>query len=243
VTASSFNILALFSQRHAGLLDLAAAEAALEALAARTTGRVLVVTDSGPLLDEVHRLGRQAILVSDAGASRLAALGQACIRARLTGDGVVVALSVVDLLRAPTLALELVLGLRRDPQAMVAVGARRARNLAEINDSSVVKVVFDERWRACYFSRTPLPATMSDVNGTTADSGNRTAAWWCATSAAAYRVGALRRLADAPVHTLERMEGLEALRAIGRGYPVAVVEMQYRDAQIVRSDDAVVSCA
>ncbi len=85
---------------------------------------------------------------------------------------------------------------------------------ADVGDPNIVKVVFDEVGRALYFSRSPIPAI--------AHGGRSPARFFWHIGIYAYRVSALKQLAQTPVCELERAEKLEQLRALYHGLEIRV---------------------
>lgn len=87
----------------------------------------------------------------------------------------------------------------------------------DYRSAHVVKVVTDQRGRALYFSRAPIPAAAHGVDPA--------AVWPTALrhlGLYAYRAGALRALAAAPACDLERQEKLEQLRALWLGLAIGI---------------------
>jgi 3-deoxy-manno-octulosonate cytidylyltransferase (CMP-KDO synthetase) len=82
------------------------------------------------------------------------------------------------------------------------------------DDPARVKVVFDDRHRALYFSRYPIPFLR--------DPAVANATWWQHLGIYAYRREALLHLAALPPSPLERAESLEQLRALEAGLPIGV---------------------
>ncbi len=85
---------------------------------------------------------------------------------------------------------------------------------ARAADPNVVKVVLDSRGRALYFSRAPIPAR-HPLTGARPRYLRHTGLY-------AYRCSVLRRLTAEPPCQLERIEGLEQLRALCLGMEIAV---------------------
>lgn len=89
----------------------------------------------------------------------------------------------------------------------------------------LVKVVLDDRGRALYFSRCPIPHGATPGHAL----GHQGVYGW--------RRETLLRFADAPPAELERFERLEQLRALAMGIPVGVVVTQHRSLGIDTPDD------
>src|SRR5699024_6303948 len=95
----------------------------------------------------------------------------------------------------------------------------------DLFNANICKVVFDDRGRALYFSRAPIPwhrdgfAGAGNANpGTDLSVGQ----WWRHIGIYAYWVGFLHRFVSWPPAPLEQLESLEQLRALANGAPVHV---------------------
>lgn len=106
--------------------------------------------------------------------------------------------------------------LRRDCSALMVTPARRVTDLAAAADPNVVKVVFDHRGRALYFSRSPLPYWRD---------GTRPY-FYKHIGIYAYRTAFLQEFVRLPSGRWEQAEKLEQLRALEYGYPIHVVETE-----------------
>ena len=87
------------------------------------------------------------------------------------------------------------------------------------HDPACVKVVFDHRGRALYFSRSPIPHPRQwDDRLLAAEPPH----FYQHIGLYAYRREFLLRLAEMPQSALEKIEKLEQLRVIESGYPILV---------------------
>ena len=86
-------------------------------------------------------------------------------------------------------------------------------NAEDYNDPNIVKVVFDDRNSALYFSRSPIPWTKQ--NGVPDETYRHIGLY-------AYRCGFLKRFSTMPVCPLEQYESLEQLRALYNGEKIRV---------------------
>jgi 3-deoxy-manno-octulosonate cytidylyltransferase (CMP-KDO synthetase) len=119
-------------------------------------------------------------------------------------------------------ALDLVAELlERDPQADMATLAVPFTNFEQWQNPSCVKVVCDDRGRALYFSRSPIPF----VRDGTPDFEAKPPRFLLHLGLYAYRRAFLLKIAAAPPAPLEQTEKLEQLRvlALGRAIQVGVV--------------------
>ncbi len=100
------------------------------------------------------------------------------------------------------------------PEASIATLATPIDSAQEFSDPTAVKVVFDHRGLALYFSRSPIPF---DRDG----SANQTLGYRHI-GLYAYRAGFLRRYSDMQPCTIESVEMLEQLRALYNGERIHV---------------------
>ncbi|MBM3983240.1 MAG: 3-deoxy-manno-octulosonate cytidylyltransferase [Planctomycetes bacterium] len=114
--------------------------------------------------------------------------------------------------------IDLLASLMRTPgtdMATLAVPITSAENYLSPN---VVKVVCDDRGRALYFSRSPIPM----VRDGAPDFAARPSRFLQHLGVYAYRREFLLKVAGAPPHPLEESEKLEQLRVLGTGGTIAV---------------------
>jgi 3-deoxy-manno-octulosonate cytidylyltransferase (CMP-KDO synthetase) len=114
------------------------------------------------------------------------------------------------------LAIEL---LERNPEMMMSTLATPIRERAVLDDPSCVKVVFDRRGRALYFSRSPIPHARTWRDELLAVDPPP---FYLHVGLYAYRREFLLRLAEMERTPLEMLENLEQLRVLENGFPIAV---------------------
>jgi 3-deoxy-manno-octulosonate cytidylyltransferase (CMP-KDO synthetase) len=118
--------------------------------------------------------------------------------------------------RAIDLAIEL---LESDPTAVMSTLATPIRNQEQLLDPACVKVIFDQRRRAIYFSRAPIPFARNwDDALLTADPPY----FHQHIGLYAYRREFLLQLASLPRAAIERVENLEQLRVLDAGHTILV---------------------
>ena len=188
--------------------------------AARAADRpagICVATDHAEIFDEVRSFGGRAEMTDPnaaSGTDRVAevarALPDADIIVNLQGDEPELSGGSIDL------AIRL---LEEDPDAVMSTLATPIRSRRQLEDPACVKVVFDRRGRALYFSRSPIPhARQWDDTLLSA----RPARFYQHIGLYAYRREFLLRLAEMPPSELETIEKLEQLRVLESGYPILV---------------------
>jgi 3-deoxy-manno-octulosonate cytidylyltransferase (CMP-KDO synthetase) len=117
-------------------------------------------------------------------------------------------------------SIDLVIGLlQENADAVMSTLATPIRSRRQLQDPACVKVVFDRRGRALYFSRSPIPhARQWDDRLLSADPPN----FYQHIGLYAYRREFLLRLAEMPPSQLEKIEKLEQLRVLEAGYQIVV---------------------
>jgi 3-deoxy-manno-octulosonate cytidylyltransferase (CMP-KDO synthetase) len=103
-----------------------------------------------------------------------------------------------------------------DPGVEMSTLAGPIRTARELFDPNVVKVVFDTRGDALYFSRAPIPWPGESKAGGGSEIGPSRESWRHV-GAYAFRPSALARFCSLPVSRLEESERLEQLRWLEAG--------------------------
>lgn len=109
--------------------------------------------------------------------------------------------------------------LERDPAAVMATLATPIRSRAQLLDPACVKVVFDARGRALYFSRSPIPCAR-DWDDSLLDA--EPPLFYQHVGLYAYRREFLLQLAQMPPAAIEKTEKLEQLRVLDAGFSILV---------------------
>ena len=109
------------------------------------------------------------------------------------------------------------------PNVSMATLATPIRCQRDLEDPSCVKVVFDDRGRALYFSRSPIPFVRDRIGSSDFSGPPR---FFQHVGLYVYRRDLLLRLAELPPSPLELAERLEQLRVLGAGelIQVAIIE-------------------
>lgn len=186
--------------------------------------RVIVAGDDQRVLDVALQCGAEARWTDAAlasGTDRIAAVAR---EEDWSDDTCVVNLQGDEPLTPGSLLNELAAMLQVHAGADMATLGVPMRSAADLEDPNQVKLVTDERGRALYFSRAPIPW---DREARRAGQPPDLALARRHLGLYAYRAGFLRRLTAEPPAALERMEQLEQLRAlaIGAWIQVGIVDM------------------
>ncbi len=202
--------------------------------AARRASRseaVLVATDAEEIAQVVRRYGGQAVLTSPAcpsGTDRVAeaarGLPQFDVVVNLQGDEPEIDPAHIDL------AIKL---LEQHPEVPMSTLASPIRCAEQLADPACVKVVFDRRGRALYFSRAPIPFARDGLPSQNAGAP----LGWQHIGLYAYRRAFLLRLAQMPPSPLEQVEKLEQLRVLEAGEPILVGRVEHHARGIDTPED------
>lgn len=182
-------------------------EAALNAKA----GPVLVATEDQKVVDAVRDFGGEAVLTSEAcrsGTDRVyeAAKGRkADIVVNVQADEPLIDTATIKA------AIE---ALKKDKGASIGTAAAPVRDMTQVTNPNTVKVVLDNKGRALYFTRCPIPYLRNPGNGTPTHLQH--------IGIYSFRRKALERFVKLPPGRLEQLESLEQLRAMENGMEIAV---------------------
>jgi 3-deoxy-manno-octulosonate cytidylyltransferase (CMP-KDO synthetase) len=198
---------------------------------ARTVSRVLVATDDERVCAAVRAEGHEAVMTSpdhETGTDRIAEVArglEADLVVNVQGDEPMIAPSTIDA------AVEALLA---DASAVASTTCEALENARELLDPNTVKVAVRPDGRALYFSRAPIPYPRA-VGGL-GDLARADPAVLVAcrkhTGLYVYRRAFLLEYAAMLPTPLERVERLEQLRILERGYDIRVVEVAERSVAV-----------
>jgi 3-deoxy-manno-octulosonate cytidylyltransferase (CMP-KDO synthetase) len=184
-----------------------------QAMKAATIDRVLVAAPDQAILDAVHAHGGEAMMTRadhPNGTSRIAEVAEHLDDAielivNVQGDEPEIEPELID---------AVVDALARDREAPMATIASPMLSPEDLLDPNVVKVVLDQQGRALLFSRAPIPFARNSNEATPPPLRH--------VGLYAYRRAFLGEFASWPPSPLEEIEGLEQLRVLEHGRPIAV---------------------
>ncbi len=202
------------------------------ALQAHRPVGVCVATDSEEIFEAVRAFGGQVRMTNPAAASgtdRVAEIARSMedvdLFVNLQGDEPELGGEAIDR------AIEL---LERNPEGGIATLAAPIRSRSQWEDPACVKVVFDVRGRALYFSRSPIPyPRLWEESLLWADPP----LFYQHIGLYVYRREVLLDLARRPPSRLEEVERLEQLRALEAGYTILVGVISYTGSGIDTPED------
>ena len=185
--------------------------------AARTVSRVLVATDDERIFNAVRAAGHECVMTSEHHATGTDRLAE--VAAGLAADFVVNVQGDEPML-APATIDAAVDALARDPASVASTTSEPLEGSEALYDPNVVKVVTRADGRALYFSRAPIPFAR--------DGAPDPVRYRKHTGLYVYRREFLLDYARMPQTPLERVERLEQLRILERGFDIRVVEVTER---------------
>jgi len=186
---------------------------------AKSLSEVIVATDDTRIWELAQNFCRAEMTLPDhpSGSDRIAEVATRCdcdAVVNIQGDEPLIDPNVIDAV-AGALA-----------QNEMSTAATQIKNLAELDNANVVKVVVNAAGRALYFSRRTIPYLRDAAGRSTAE---QLAAFTFLKHLGIYgfRRETLLRLVKFPVSPLENAEKLEQLRALENGIQIAVVKVDY----------------
>ncbi len=201
----------------------------------RLVTRVIVATDDERILNAVSAFGGDAVMTSadhPTGTDRIAEVVQSLdceIVVNVQGDEPLIHPDMIDEAVAP---------LVRDPSIPMGTVCRKIEDPGEAFDPNVVKVVFDEKGFALYFSRAPIPwdrdcwAGKSSLKDLTL-----VHPLYKHIGLYVYRRDFLLDFAKMPQTPLEAVEKLEQLRALESGHRIKTTVTEHESFGVDIPDD------
>jgi 3-deoxy-manno-octulosonate cytidylyltransferase (CMP-KDO synthetase) len=185
--------------------------------------RLIVATDYEPIVRLVEQSGGEAMMTPEdlaTGNDRVAWVAERIpsrFVVNVQGDNPLVSPEMLD---------PLIGALQEDPNITLVVPAKRIETREEMGRHSVVKMVFDEKGRALYFSRSIIPF-----------SDDTAIARFKHVGIYAWRREALFEFASSPRSALEKAENLEMLRLFEKEKIIHCVRTDVETIEIDTPDD------
>jgi 3-deoxy-manno-octulosonate cytidylyltransferase (CMP-KDO synthetase) len=203
---------------------------------ARLADDVIVATDSETIFERVSAFGGKAVMTDKkhpSGTDRIAE-----VAAALDYDIIVNVQGDEPLIR-PEMIND-VIALLEDKSASMGTLVKRIVDPAEISDPNIVKVVFDTKGCALYFSRAPIPFcrdAWKTVNTLSTWDNDSRIPFYKHIGIYSYRREALLLLAALAPTALETTEKLEQLRALENSMKIRVKETFFETYGVDTPDD------
>ena len=189
---------------------------------------VLVATDDQRIVDAVRAFGGKAVMTSEKNRSGTDRIAEAADIIGLKPDDIVINVQGDQPLMDPRCLDQLVAPFYDEPGLKMSTLAFRIVREREITDPKDVKVTFDNRGYALYFSRASIPLAR--------DPGTQHATFKHL-GFYAYTRNFLEIYKNLEESTLEVVEKLEQLRALEHGYRIKVVVTPYDSPEVDLPED------
>ena len=183
--------------------------------------QIIVATDDARIAAAVDAHGYQALMTRRDHASGTDRLAEVAAKLGLAANAIVVNVQGDEPLIAPSLIRRVAENLDAHRHSSIATAACRIRDVRDMANPNVVKVVLDDQGYALYFSRAPIPYARDAFS----DGIRKLPATLPALrhlGIYAYRCSFLRAYARLKPAAIERAEALEQLRALAHGYRISV---------------------
>ncbi len=199
-----------------------------QAQQAKLIDEVLVATDDQRIYDHVAGFGGRVLMTRDdhpTGTDRLAEVASLDpsleIIVNVQGDEPLIDPATIDRAIYPLL---------QDRTLDMSTIAARISSREEINNNTIVKVVFSTGGKALYFSRLPIPYYRESESSASQN-------YFAHIGLYVYRRDVLLYLSGLKPTALEKAEALEQLRALEHGVSIKVVEVEKRSPAVDRPED------
>ena len=176
--------------------------------------RVVIATDDERIYNAAEKFGGDVFMTRadhPDGSSRVAEV------ARSIDTDYVINIQGDEPMLDPRMLKELAEGLVRDSSADSATVCVPITDEEDFNNPNIVKVVTDQKGRALYFSRSPIPFRRNFTECPV----------WEHLGIYAFTKEFLLKLVDLPLTPLMEAESLEQLRILEHGYTMAVIPTKY----------------
>lgn len=202
-------------------------------MSARLAEGVIVAVDDRRLADEVDSFGGRWVMTDPdcpSGTDRVAE-----VAAKLPDQDIFVNVQGDEPAIDPATIDRVCQALIDHPDAAMATAGTPIRDAGLLNDASCVKIVLNERGRAVYFSRSPVPHARDGASPKVLHA--EPPLFWHHIGLYAYRRDFLNWFSQQPPSPLEQIERLEQLRAVEAEKPIVVARVESAAPGIDTIDD------
>jgi len=182
--------------------------------------KVYIATDDTRVQEVAKSFAAEVIMTATDHVSGTDRLAEVASILGLNDEEIIVNLQGDEIGVPASLIHQLAKGLHDHLDHSIATLCERIDNDADINDSNVVKVIFDQNNTALYFSRAAIPYLRQSQKRDQFQQQN----YFKHLGLYAYRVRYLKKFTATPVCDLERSESLEQLRALYTGEKIYIEE-------------------
>lgn len=202
------------------------------AIQAERISDVFVATDDQRIYDAVLAFGGKAVMTSAENRSGTDRVAEAAEKIGLDRDDIVVNVQGDQPVFNPACIDELVEPFFVEPDLEISTLAFKIVNKDEITNPKDVKVTFDSKGFALYFSRSPIPFGRDFADLSACDAQAGTFDTYKHLGFYAYTRDFLETFRNLPQGRLEMIEKLEQLRALEHGHKIKVVVTGYDSPEV-----------
>ncbi len=199
-----------------------------QAQKSNAVSKTIVATDDERIIKAVQNFGGQAVMTSDKCRSGTDRVAETAEILDLDPDEIVINIQGDQPIFNPLTIDEMVAPFTNDPDLLMSTLAFKIIDKREITDPKDVKVTFNHKGFALYFSRAQIPFPRD---------GETDADFYKHLGFYAYKKSFLDKLVTLPTGTCENIEKLEQLRVLEYGYPIKVVITEYDSPEIDLPED------
>lgn len=181
---------------------------------------VIVATDHEEILNVVHQYGYKALMTSPKHPSGTDRIAEIARQMNWIGDEIVVNVQGDEPLIEPSLIQQAANNLASHPEASISTACHLIHDKVSMLNPNVVKVVFDAKGYAMYFSRAPIPYPRDAFAANQEVPDGMPV--FRHVGIYAYRTKFLNAYSQLDSSTIEIFESLEQLRALWHGYKISV---------------------
>jgi 3-deoxy-manno-octulosonate cytidylyltransferase (CMP-KDO synthetase) len=189
---------------------------------------VWVATDDNRIVTAVTAFGGNAVMTSDTCRSGTDRVAETANILKLAPDDIVINIQGDQPVFDPRSLEDLIAPFEQNPAVEMTTLAFKIQNPREITDPKDVKVVFDSRGRALYFSRAQIPFPRD---------GETQTDYYKHLGFYAYKKSFLDRFVTLPTGRCEAVEKLEQLRALEHGFSIHVALTPFDSPEIDLPED------
>ncbi len=182
---------------------------------AHSLDKLIIACDDEVIKNVSERFGAQVVITSKEHTSGTDRIAEAV---RDIDVDFVLNIQADEPLIHPSIIDALVREIKNNPDLVMATVSKEIKELDDINNTSIVKVVTDKTGSALYFSRLPIPYRRDD---------STEVVYHKHIGIYAYTKDFLYTFKNLPFSSLEKAEKLEQLRVLEAGYRIKVLSTQF----------------
>ena len=185
---------------------------------------VIIATDDQRIETAAKAFGASVCMTSAEHESGTDRLQEVARKLSLGDDEIIVNVQGDEPLIPPAVIDQVAANLAKNNQACVSTLCESIKDIADVMNPNIVKVVFDCDGYALYFSRAPIPWCRDGFGGFSPLSLPESASYYRHVGIYGYRVSLLNRFVQWPVSQIEATEKLEQLRVMANGARIHIAE-------------------